>query len=63
MKKITNVYINPETDEDMVAIEISVDELDEDQTIMVKQAVAELTRYILRLKGIMSPECAGCSGC
>lgn len=62
MKKIATKHLNVEGEE-MIVIEVKVDELDDEQEYMVQRAVEELTRYILRMKGIMSPECGGCSGC
>jgi hypothetical protein len=63
MKKIASKHVNADTGEEMINIEVNVDELDEEQEYMVQQAVEELTRYILRMKGIISPGCGGCVGC
>lgn len=63
MKKIASKYVDPETKEEVISIEINVDELDEEQEYIVQQAVAELTRYILRIKGVVSPGCGACSVC
>lgn len=63
MKKIASKYVDPETKEEVIYIEIRVDELDEEQEHIVQQAVEELTRYILRMKGVVSPGCGGCSVC
>lgn len=63
MKKIVSKYVNEDTGEDMIYIEVNVDELDEEQEVLVQRATEEFTRYILRMKGIISPECDGCSGC
>ncbi len=63
MKKIVSKHIDPETKEEVVSVEISVDELDEEQERILQQTVEELTRYVLRMKGIISAGCGGCSGC
>ena len=63
MKKIASKYVNEDTGKEMVYIEVSVDELDEEQEVLVQRATEEFTRYILRMKGIISPECGSCSSC
>ena len=63
MKKITTSYKDEDTGEEQIIIDVSVDGLDEQQEDMVQEAIKELTRYILRMKGVISPECGGCSGC
>ncbi len=63
MKKIAHKHVDEDSGEEIVNIEVNVDELDENQEFLVQCAIEELTRYILRLKGVISEECGGCSGC